>query len=170
MTPELQSVLDRLEEVERRNRGPRLTALIAMVLSLAALAAVAARVVPSATAPAPASSAPGVVEASRLLLKDADGHVRGGMEVDRSGVVKLVIGSQDGRSGAALLLANPNGTVQLQLRSPSGVVRVALNGTSEPSVTLTSDDSRSSAALLTRTGSPGQLLLSDRDGVLRPTP
>lgn len=168
MTPELQSVLDRLEEVERRNRGPRFIALAAMLLSLAALAAVAARVIPSAPAPAP--SATGVVETSRLLLKDADGHVRGGMEVDRSGVVKLVIGSQDGHSGAALLLANPNGTVQLQLRSPTGVVRVALNGTLEPSMTLTSDDSRSSAALLTRTGSPGQLLLSDRDGVLRPTP
>ena len=168
MTPELQSVLDRLEEVERRNRGPRFIAVIAMLLSLAALAAVAARVVPSA--PAPTASTPGVIEGSRLLLKDADGHVRGGMEVDRSGVVKLVVGSQDGRSGAALLLANPNGTVQLQLRSPTGVVRVALNGTSEPSMTLTSDDSRSSAALLTRSGSPGQLLLSDRDGVLRPTP
>jgi hypothetical protein len=168
MTPELQSVLDRLEEVERRNRGPRFIAMAAMLLSLAALAAVAARVVSPASAPTPAPS--GVVEATRLLLKDADGHVRGGMEVDRSGVVKLVVGSQDGRSGAALLLAEPNGTVQLQLRSPTGVVRVALNGTSEPSVTLTSDDSRSSAALLTRTGSPGQLLLSDRDGVLRPTP
>jgi len=169
MTPELQSVLDRLEEVERRNRGPRFIALIAMLLSLAALAAVAARVVPS-SAPAPTPSTPGVIEGSKWLLKDADGHVRGGMEVDRSGVVKLVVGSQDGRSGAALLLANPNGTVQLQLRSPTGVVRVALNGTTEPSMTLTSDDSRSSAALLTRTGSPGQLLLSDRDGVLRPTP
>src|SRR5262249_42900434 len=135
MTPELQSVLDRLEEAEKKNRGLMTTSVLAILLSLAAMGfALAARLASPAAAPARA----GVVECTRFLLRDAGGRVRGGMEVERDGTVKLAVGNQDGHSGAAVILAQPTGLVQVQLRSPSGVVRAALNGGLEPSLTLTS--------------------------------
>src|SRR6266516_4505303 len=159
MTPELQSVLDRLDQVERGNRRMRSLATFALLAGLAGLAAgLATRL---AAPPAPVPRAAGVVEGTRFLLRDASGVVRGG-------TVKLAIGNQDGHSGAAVILAQPTGLVQIQLRSPSGVVRAALNGSLEPSLTLASDDGGSGAALATRAGGPGQLLLSDRSGVLHP--
>jgi len=170
MTPELQSVLDRLEDIERRRRGQRNLTVFAMLLSIA-VATYAYTTKLTAPPPAPiASKAPGVVEGTRFLLRGPDGTVRGGMEVEHDGTVKLGVGNQDGHTGAAVILAQPTGLVQVQLRSPSGVVRGALNGGMEPSLTLTSDDGASSAALLTKAGSPGQLFLSDRSGTLRRGP
>jgi hypothetical protein len=173
MTPEFQSVLDRLDEVERRNRGQRTFTLFAVLLSVGVLAFFIVRartLLPTPAAPPVAAQTPGVVEGTRFLLRGPDGTVRGGMEVERDGTVKLAIGNQDGRTGAAVILAQPTGLVQLQLRSPSGVVRTALNGGIEPSLLLTSDDGSSSAALVTKNGSPGQLFLSDRSGTLRRAP
>lgn len=172
MTPEFQSVLDRLDEVERHNRGLRTLTLIAMLLSVGVLAFLlsARTMLPAPAGPPVAAKAPGVVEGTRFLLRGPDGTVRGGMEVERDGTVKLAVGNQDGRTGAAVIMAQPTGLVQLQLRSPGGVVRTALNGGIEPSLTLTSDDGASSAALLTKNGSPGQLFLSDRSGTLKRAP
>jgi hypothetical protein len=171
MTPELQSVLDRLEEVERRRRGQRNLTLFAMLLSLGVAAfVVGARLVPPPPLVPPEARPPGVVEGTRFLLRGPDGTVRGGMEVEHDGTVKLAIGNQDGHSGAAVLLAQPTGMVQLQLRSPTGLVRGAFNGGVEPSLVLTSDDGGSSVALQTKSGSPGRLYLSDRTGTLRPSP
>jgi len=171
MTPELQSVLDRLDEAERRNRGLRSLTLLSILLSLAVLAFVVASraVMPPSLAP-PVSRTSGVVEASRFLLRDTRGVVRGGMEIEPGGTVKLAVGNQDGHTGAAVILAQPTGLVQVQLRSPGGVVRAALNGGIEPSVTVVSDDGTSGAALMTKSGRQGQLLLSDRGGTLRPSP
>jgi len=165
MTPELQSVLDRLDEVERRRRGPSILSILAALLSIATAAytyTATLRMVPPPAAP----RLSGVVEANRFLLRGLDGEVKGGMEVERDGTVKLV----NGRTGAAVILAQPTGLVQLQLRSPAGVVRSALNGGVEPSLTLTSDDGASSATLVAKPGSPGQLFLSDRTGTLRRGP
>ena len=176
MTPELQSVLDRLDEVERRYRGMRTRSVLALLLSLAVAGYTVAAHVPglptslTPPAPAPVAHAPGVIEGSRFLLRDAGGVVRGGMEVEAGGTVKLVVGNQDGHTGAAVLLAQPTGLVQVQLRGPSGVVRASLNGGVEPSLMLTSDDGVSSAALVTKSGLPGQLMLSDRSGTLRRGP
>ena len=169
MTPELQSVLDRLDEVERRRRGPSILSILAALLSIATAAytyTATLRMVPPPAAP----RLSGVVEANRFLLRGLDGEVKGGMEVERDGTVKLVNGNQNGRTGAAVILAQPTGLVQLQLRSPAGVVRSALNGGVEPSLTLTSDDGASSATLVAKPGSPGQLFLSDRTGTLRRGP
>ncbi len=176
MTPELQSVLDRLDEVERRSRGLRALSTFVLLLSLAVLGfTIGHRYLPmpaalQPAAPAPAGHAPGVVEGTRFLLRDAGGVVRGGMEVEPGGTVKLVVGNQDGHTGAAVLLAQPTGLVQVQLRGPSGAVRAALNGGVEPSLLLSSDDGVSSAALVTKSGLPGQLMLSDRSGTLRRGP
>ena len=166
MTPELQSVLDRLDDAERRNRGMRSLTVLALLLSVA----VAVYAYSTTLVKPPPRVTPGVVEASRFLLRDAGGTVRGGLEVEHDGTVKLAIGNQDGRTGAAVILAHPTGLVQVQLRSPTGVVRAAVNGGIEPSLVLTSDDGASSAALLTKTGNRGQLLLSDRSGQLVPGP
>jgi len=171
MTPELQSVLDRLEEVERHNRRLRGLTVFALLLSLAVLGfGLGTRVFPAPASSAPAPRTPGVVEGTRFLLRDEHGVVRGGMEVEPGGAVKLALGNQDGHMGAVVLLAQPTGLVQIQLRSPTGIVRAALNGGIEPSLALTSDDGISSAALLTKTGAAGQLFLSDRSGTLRRGP
>ena len=170
MTPELQSVLDRLDEVERKRRGQRELSILAILLSIA-VGAYAFMTKLIATPPATVAPATGgIVEATRFLLRGPDGKVKGGMEVEKDGTVKLAVGSQDGQLGAAVILAQPTGLVQVQLRSPNGVVRGAINGGMEPSLLLTSDDGASSAALVTKAGSPGQVLLSDRSGTLRRGP
>jgi len=169
MTPELQSVLDRLDEVERRRRGPSILSIFAVLISIAS-AAYTYTTSLGVVAPPAAPHLSGVIEGNRFLLRGLDGEVKGGMEVERDGTVKLVIGNQNGRTGAAVILAQPTGLVQLQLRSPAGVVRSALNGGLEPSLTLTSDDGGSSATLVAKSGSPGQLFLSDRSGTLRRGP
>src|SRR5215831_16868261 len=110
MTPELQSVLDRLDEAERRNRGLRSLTLLSVLLSLAVLAfVVASRVVTPPSLAPPGTRMAGVVEANRFLLRDAHGVVRGGMEVDPGGTVKLAVGNQDGHTGSVVILAQPTG-------------------------------------------------------------
>src|SRR5258705_12986641 len=117
MTPELQSVLDRLEEVERHRRGQRNLSLFAVVVSLAAAAYTIGGQpawVRSAPAPAATAQAPGVVEATRFLLPGPDGSVRRGMEGERAGTVKVAIGNQNGPSRAPGLPAQPTGRLQRQ--------------------------------------------------------
>lgn len=120
MTPELQSVVDRLETVERQARGWKLLVLVSILLAAAAIAVPI--VMPGPGAPAVARSTTGdrgrfsVVEANRFILRDPDGAVAGGMEVGQDGTIKLVLGSAQGTSAAAFLEVQPAGTAHLALR------------------------------------------------------
>ena len=160
MTPELQSVVDRLELVERQNRGLKLWSLAAMLVAIAALAA--PFLVPKQASQDRVRYS--VVEANRFLLRDPGGNIAGGMEVEPQGTIKLVLGSSSGNSGAAFLEVHPAGVVDLTLRGPDGRVRAALLGTPNPSLSLSTHGERSSVALMTRGDGTGLLLLSDAEG------
>src|SRR5438874_6694992 len=127
MTPESQTMMDRLEAFERENRSLRALATVALVLAAAAL--IGLFVVPQMIGPAAPghlAAQGGVVEGTKFLLRDPGGRLRGGMEVDRHGAIKLVLGNQDGQTGAAMLVAQPNGVCQLTMHGPDGGVRAAL--------------------------------------------
>lgn len=162
MTPELQSIIDRLEHVEGQNRGLRQLSLIAVVIALAAVAV--PLLVTKSRGPARYSA----IEANRFLLRDLDGKLTGGLEVDKQGTAKLVLGSgYGGPTGAAFLEVQQNGVVHLTFRGTDGTVRAALVGTRSPSLSLSPEGRRSSAALVTLPDGTGSVLLTDPQGKTR---
>jgi hypothetical protein len=164
MTPELQSVIDRLELTERQNRSLRQLSLIAIVVALAAVAV--PLLVPKTKSADSARYS--VVEANRFLLRDRDGKVSGGLEVDRQGTMKLVLGrGYGGNTGAAFLEDQQNGVVHLTFRGTDGGVRAALIGTRSPSMSLSPEGERSSAALITMPDGTGSIFLTDPQGKTR---
>jgi len=163
MTQELQTVIDRLELVEGRNRMTRRWSQMAVLIAIAAVAA------PFAMPKRPAEQRVrySAVEANRFLLRDLEGNISGGMEVDRTGTIKLVLGSTNGKSGAAFLEVQQNGVAHLTLRGPEGDVRAALLGSSAPSLSLSPGGERSSVALMTQPDGSGSLFLTDSQGRTR---
>ncbi len=129
MTPELQSVVDRLETVERQARGWKVLVAVAILLAAAAIAVPIAMPRP---APAPAVAVRAadperaryeVVEANRFILRDRKGAVAGGMEVTADGTIKLVLGNAQGKTGAAFLEVEPAGGAHLALRGAAAGAR-----------------------------------------------
>ena len=163
MTPELQTVIDRLELVERQNRSAKLWAVVATVIALAAVAVPFVLSRPESRSSARYS----VVEANRFLLRDLGGKVCGGMEVDGQGTIKLVLGGGYGQTGAAFLEVQQNGASHMTLRGPDGRVRASVLGTRTPSLTLSPQGERSSAALMTLEDGSGSLFLTNSEGRIR---
>lgn len=161
MTPELQTVVDRLELVERQNRVLRLTAWLAMAIALGAVA------VPflARSKASPEHARYSVVEANRFLLRDRGGDLAGGLETDNDGNVRLVLGN--GRHGAAFLEVQPAGVAHLTLRGPDGEVRAALIGARMPSLALSPEGMGATAVLTTLPEGGGSLALNDARGRVR---
>lgn len=164
MNPELQSVVDRLETVERQSRGWKLLVVVALLL---ASAAIAIPILSPAAAPVSHQTKFSVIEANRFLLRDRDGHVAGGLEVDRDGAIKLVLGRGYGAMGAAFMEVRPDGIVHVTLRGSDGGVRAALVGARTPSLALASEGKRPGATLRTAADGLGALLLTDATGRTR---
>ena len=164
MTPELQTVIDRLELVERQNGSLRLLSLLAL---LVALGAIAVSFLVSNRPPDTQRARYSVVEANRFLLRDLEGRTAGGMEVSRGGTIRLVLGRTPQATGSAFLEVQENGVAHLTLRGADGGVRAALLGGSAPSVSLSPQGQRSSAALVTLGDGSGSLFLTDAMGRTR---
>lgn len=168
MTVELQSVLDRLEHVERQARGWKLLVVVAIVLAAAAIAAPILR--PSSLIPGAVSGERArysVVEAHRFVLRDSDGRAAGGMEVQPNGTLRLVLGSGYGTMGAAFLEVQPDGIVHLSMRGPDGNVRAALVASQTPTLALSRSGQSSAVALATAADGSGTLELKDGTGRTR---
>ena len=165
MTPELQTVVDRLELVERQARGWKMLALVALFVAVAALLLPWTR--PSAAARTNDRVRHSVVEANRFVLRDLEGRAAGGMEVMPDGGLKLVLGSGYGTMGAAFLEVQRNGIVHFTLRGPDGGVRAALLGSRAPSLSLSSSGQHSGAVVATRENGSGAILLNDAAGKSR---
>ena len=164
MTPELQTVVDRLELVERQNRSLRGLSVVALLAAVGAATLAWMGTRPGAT---PANFRASSIETNRLLLRDLDGRTAGGLEVDRAGTVRLVLGAADGRSGAAFLEVRRDSLADLTLRGPDGGVRVALIGTRLPALLLAPEGSRPTVSLQTSPTGTGSLMLADEAGRLR---
>ena len=108
-----------------------------------------------------------MVEANRFVLRDTEGASAGGMEVDRNGTIKLVLGRGYGTTGAAFLEVQRNGAVHLTLRGIDGGVRASLLGTPTPSLTLSPGGDRSSVALMTEADGSGSLYVTDATSRVR---
>jgi hypothetical protein len=166
MSAELQTVLDRLEHVERQARGWKLLVVVAILLSAASIAVPILK--PTASAPGAADRARySVVEANRFVLRDSEGKAAGGLEVQPNGTIRLVLGSGFGRMGAAFLEVQPDGNVHLTMRGPDGNVRAALLATATPSLALSASGQSSSVALTTASDGSGAMTLKDGMGRTR---
>ena len=165
MTPELQSVLDRLEHVERQARGWKLLVVVAILLGAASSAVPI--LMPVTAAPARDRIQASVVEANRFVLRDLDGKAAGGMEVKADGTIRVVLGSGFGTMGAAFLEVQRDGIVHLTLRGPDGTVRASLLATRTPSLALSATGQTSGATLMTMDDGSGALYLKDCGGRTR---
>ena len=149
MNPELQTLVDRIELVERQSRGWQLVALLALLVAGAAVALPFLR--PNATPGGHARFT--VVEANRFLLRDLDGSLAGGLENLPDGTVRLVLGGP--ATASAHLLLPRGGGPQFTLRAPDGRVRIGLDGANRPGIWLSRDGRFAQAALGTTAGGDG---------------
>lgn len=80
-------------------------------------------------------TATGFIQAERFQLTDANGRARGGFEVDSQGVVRLVLGGQDG-APLVRLSANPEGRTSLQMGDEKGQRAMVFNTDPQGSQTI----------------------------------
>ncbi len=165
MTPmngEMQTLIERIEMVERQNLMWKVTAGLALVASLAALAMPMLK-----GAPVPHSDRGlfSVVEANRFLLRDHRGAVAGGIESAPDGTLRLVLGGR-GTPSAHLVVSRAGGA-QLTLRAADGRVRAGVAGSDMPSVWLAPSGGEASAALLTQQDGGGRIVVRDAAGRAR---
>ena len=163
MNPELQTVVDRLELVERQSRIWKTLALVALGVGVVAIA------LPYALPSAPLASTPSrarysVVEANRFLLRDRNGAIAGGMEAQADGSLRLVLG---GRSTSSAHLVIPGGGApQFTFRAADGRVQLGLGGAERPSIWLSPDGQYAQVSLGAGEAKGGEITV--RDGVGRP--
>lgn len=171
MSLDTEVLAQRIEALERQARGWKLLVAVAILLAAAAIGAPYLGFAPTASAPAPSTGGTArfqSIEANRILLRDLDGQLAGGMEVTPENTIKLVLGGRyGGTRGAAFLEVHGNGVVSLTMRGPDSGVRAALLATSQPSLSLSPDGGRSSAALTTTPQGAGLLQLTDPTGRVR---
>ncbi len=157
MNPELQTLVDRIEQLERQGRGWRFAAALALALAAAAVALPYVRGAGSADGTARFS----VVEANRFLLRDLNGSVTGALESQPDGSLRLVLG---GRSSASAHLVLPRaGAPQFTLRAPDGQVRLGLDGSAAPGLWL-SQDGRFAQVALGTGAEGGDVWVRDAEG------
>lgn len=161
MTPEMQTLVDRIEVVERQARTWRTIGLLTLVLALGALALSIRVGGPGTTDHARFS----VVEANRILLRDADGSLAGGLESLPDGTLRFVLGNRS--TASAHLLVRRDGEAQFSLRSPDQRVHVALVASPTPSLWISPDGQGPTVALSTDDTGAGQLIVRDALGRAR---
>jgi hypothetical protein len=165
VNPELQILVERVEALERQSRSARGIAVIAVLIAIATLAATLA--MPRGRSLVPATTGRfDVIEANRILLRDPDSRPAGGMEVDRNGTIRLVLG-RAGTTGGVLLEAQQNGVAHLTLKGPDGTPLAALVGSRRSELTLGNRQGGPSVAIGTRDDGAGTLSAWDAQGKIR---
>jgi len=157
MNPEIQTVVDRLELVERQNAGWKLVALLALLLAAAALA------LPFMQARTPRLERGkfSVVEANRIQLRGPDGSVDAELASGGNGSAWLLIGRR--ATGCAQLVVL-NGRPSLIMAEPNDRMRIVLDAAERPGVYLTPGASLSGVTLRADAARGGELWLRDAQG------
>ncbi len=158
MNPELQTVLDRLELAERQNRSWKLVTLLALLLAITAVALPFTGLLRAQVDRARFS----VVEANRLLLRDLNGAVAGGLESQPDGSLRFVLGNRS--TASAHLIVPRVGAPQLTLRATDGRVQLGLIGSDRPGVWLSPDGRAPRVALGTVDDGSGEIWVRDAQG------
>jgi len=161
MNVELQSIVDRIEIVEKENRAWKVLVFVSMLLAAVAIAFPI--IVSSGTARGTQRKF-STVEANRFVLRDPAGRVVGGFEVTGDGAVRLVLGSGHDSKGTAFMEVRTDGTAHITLRGPDGGVRAALLGAQTPSLELASKGFSNGAVLRATKNGQGSLMLTDAGG------
>jgi len=165
VNPEMQILVERVELLERQSRSSRGIAGIAVLIAIVALAATVA--MPRERSLTPSTTGRfDVVEANRILLRDPDSRPAGGMEVDRNGTIRLVLG-RSGATGAVLLEAQQNGVAHLTLKGPDGTPLAALVGSRQPELTVGQRQGGPSVTIGTREDGAGTISAWDARGRIR---
>jgi hypothetical protein len=130
MNPELQTVLDRLELVERQSLGWKLITVLALAVAVAAVAAPFVRARPPALEHARFS----VVEANRIQLRGPDGSIAAELAASpETGSVWFLLGRR--ATGCAQLVVL-NGQPSLTMADSKGRMQIALDGSENPGLYL----------------------------------
>jgi len=165
--PTIQTLLERLEETERRNRSlQRVGAAGLIVGGTAALLAIAALLPRLHPGEHGQRNIEKVVEAERFVVRDATGAVRAELAVEGRGAASLSLFDRDGEHRVRL---RPSG---LYLSDSGGTQRAALHLTpgalaSDPSAAvlrLADAGGKPRGSLMVLADGSSRLLLSDRDG------
>jgi hypothetical protein len=163
MNPELQTLVDRIELLERQGRGWKFAAGLALALAVAAVAlSVLPSLRPQPTVVPTDRARYSVVEANRFLLRSPGGDVAGGLEVDGRGTIRLVLGTP--RTAAAFLEVERGGEPRLSLRGEDGGTRAALTGGDRPTLSLAPPAGRPTAVVTTLDDGTGALRLTTSTG------
>lgn len=165
MNPELQTVVARIELLERQSGTLKLIAALSLVVALGAAAMTwmqsNKRAVPAETVGRFSS-----IEANRFILRDLDSRTAGGLEIDRNGTIRLVLG-RSGESGAVVLEAQRNGIAHVTLRDAQGAVRAGLVGSDQPSFALGGKPELPAITLLANADGSGRIEVHDARGRVR---
>lgn len=163
MNPEMQTLVDRVELLERQSRGWKLAAMLALAFAaLALLVSALPGLRPKSTLVPPDRIRYSVVEANRFLLRSPGGDVSGGLEVDARGAIRLVLGNAG--TAAAFLEIEHGGPPRLSLRGEDGGTRAELAGGDHPGLALAPRASRPTAVVSTLEDGTGSVLLTTSAG------
>lgn len=164
---EVEARLDRrLEALESRGvRGKWTTRLtgVGLVVALAALAVVLWRLVPPDGTRTVAS-----LSAEEIVLRDADGVVRGRLDTDSQGRARLALSDRDGRERIRLTVL-ADGSPGVTINDPDARPRAVLGYLPDGTTNLVFADGRgvSRAVFGVEADGSTQALFTDRDGAIR---
>jgi hypothetical protein len=165
VNPELQTMVARIELLERQSGLSKTISVLSLAVAVGAAAMVwlQASRTPVPTDPVARFSS---VEANRFILRDLESRAVGGLEVDRNGTIRLVLG-RSGATGAVVLEAQQNGVAHLTLRDPAGAIRAGLVASDQPSLALGGKPDAPAVTLLARSDGSGRIEVHDAKGKVR---
>ena len=165
MNPELQTVVGRIEMLERQNGTLRMIAMLALLVSIGfgvmMLMQSSRKAEPADTVGRFSS-----IEANRIILRDLDSRAAGGLEVDRNGTIRLVLG-RTGEGGAVVVEAQRNGIAHVTLRDAQGVVRAGIVGSDQPTFALGGKPESPAITMLAASDGSGRIAVHDARGRVR---
>jgi hypothetical protein len=160
MNPELQTVVDRLELVERQNSGWKIITLLALALAAAAVALPFMKARPVGLERGRFS----VLEADRIQLRAPDGSVAAELACQANGSAWFLLGRR--ATGCAQLVVL-NGRPSLILAESKDRLRIVLDGSERPGLYLTPEGTLAGMTMRADATRGGEISVRDLQGRTR---